>query len=103
MSGAICRVGDLVTGTCQASAPGHPRAFTGHWVVGSPKVTANGIGVIRTGDTGITDCGHTIIATVGSTLVSSDGIGVVRVGDPVGIVQGGFGTAITGANNTTSG
>ena len=101
MSGAICRVGDLVTGTCNAHAI--PRAFTGQWVVGSPTVTANGIGVIRTGDTGITDCGHTIQATVGSILVSSNGIGVVRVGDPVIIVQGGFGITTTGANNTTSG
>lgn len=102
MSTGVCVVGDLVVGTCTANADGHPRSFTGTWIVGSSLVNANGIGVIRTGDIGITDCGHTIQAIVGSSLVTSDGISVVRVGDPVIVLEGGSGIAVTGAPNVTS-
>lgn len=97
MQQPICRVNDLITGTCTANATGHPRTFTGHWVSGSTVVTADGIGVIRVGDPGITDCGHHIVATVGSTILKADGIGVVRVGDAVIVTEGGTGVTTTGS------
>jgi uncharacterized Zn-binding protein involved in type VI secretion len=96
----ICKVGDLVTGTCQVNVPGHPRQFVGTWTTGSSNLTTGQIGVITVGDIGVTDCGHTFVAAAGSSQVSNNGIGVVRVGDPVTVVGGGYGVAATGADNT---
>jgi hypothetical protein len=103
MANAVCRTGDITQGTCLAIAFGHPRQFTGIWMGGSSGVTADGIGVIKTDDVGITDCGHHFIAAVGSDTVQSDGLGVVRVGDPVIVLEGGYGVAVTGADTVTSG
>lgn len=97
----VCRIGDSVTGTCRAAVVGHPRTFTGTWSTGSSVVQANGIGVVRVGDTGITDCGHTIQATVGSSAMTADGLPVHRVGDAVIIVQGGSGVSSTGSPTVT--
>jgi hypothetical protein len=94
---AICRVGDHCTGTCTVATTGHPRAFTGTWQTGSTVCSADGIGIVRVGDTGITDCGHTIHASGGSTIGTADGIAIHRVGDPVTIVGGGTGTSTTGS------
>lgn len=102
MFSGICRVGDIVIGRCRASASGHPRDFTGTWTTGAADVTANGLGTIRVGDIGITDCNHTFQAVAGSTEVTADGLGVVRVGDPVIVIQGGEGIAISGSSDVTS-
>jgi len=98
----ICRVTDQVTGVCEADAPGHPRAFVGTWNTGSIDCTANGLGLIRQGDTGTTDCGHPFIANGGSIDVVSNGLLIQRVGDPVTLPLGGYGNSITGSPDVTS-
>ncbi len=97
MTKGICRVGDTVTGTCQASASGHPRTFTGTWTTGSGVVTSEGKGVIRQNDTGMTDCGHVFKANGGSSAYSADGLKLQMVGDPVTVVLGGTGVSVTGS------
>lgn len=94
---AICRIGDTCTGTCQVPGGGHPRSFTATWTTGSTTAFAEGIGVVRVGDTGLTDCGHTIQATVGSSVATNNGIRIHRVGDAVVVVGGGFGASTTGS------
>lgn len=97
--GGICRVGDSISGVCQANAPGHPRNFIGTWITGSSKIKNGTQGIIRTGDTGLTDCNHHIVAVGGSTNFSCESLSLQRVGDPVTIVEGGYGTSISGSNN----
>lgn len=98
----VCRVGDAVTGICQASAPGHPRNFSGVWTEGSDIITADDIGVVRIGDCGITDCGHVFMAVEGSDVITADDIGVVREGDVVLVLQGGTGVAAEGSDTVTA-
>lgn len=102
MAQPICRVGDVVVGRCEANAPGHPRDFVGTWSVGSDKSTCDGIGVIRVGDIGHTDCDHTFIAVDGSDITQEDGVGIVRVGDVVHVIEGGVGVATTGSDTGTT-
>lgn len=97
MAGGICRVGDTVTGTCSAPVSGHPRAFTGTWQTGSSVVTCDGLGVVRTGDTGLTNCGHPFIAVGNTGGLSGDGLGIQTIGDSVTLPLGGTGTSITGS------
>jgi uncharacterized Zn-binding protein involved in type VI secretion len=100
MFNAVCRIGDIVTGTCNNHT--HPRSYTGTWDAGSTDVYANGISLIRKGDTGTTDCGHTFVADGGSTAVDSDGLQLQRVGDTVTVIGGGDGISITGSLDVTS-
>lgn len=102
MGQPLARIGDIVTGYC--NGPGHPsgREFVGTWSTGSSVVTADGIGVVRVGDVGTTDCGHTFVAITGSPLSNVDDISVHRVGDVVATEGGGVGTTVTGSNVTTS-
>lgn len=93
----ICRIGDQCTGTCQVSAPGHPRTFTATWQTGSSDMFDGIIPLVRVGDTGITDCGHTVQATGGSSVTKNNGIPVHRVTDAVIVLGGGFGVSITGS------
>ncbi len=92
---AVCRIGDTCTGTCTA----HSRTFIGTWQTGSDILTADGIGVVRVGDTGITDCPvpHTCIATGGSDTTTVSGTGVHRVSDGVTLDTGGTGVSISGS------
>lgn len=94
----LCRIGDSITGTCNASATGHPRTFMGTWTTGSTTVFADGIGVVRVGDTGITDCSHPIVANTGSAISTADGLAIVRVGDAVSLPLGGSGNTTTGSS-----
>lgn len=96
----ICRIGDTVTGTCNANAPGHPRTFTGTWQTGSTVVKIDGLGVVRVGDSGTTDCNHNFTATTGSTVADDNGIKLHRVGDTVTVTEGGSGTSQTGSPST---
>jgi uncharacterized Zn-binding protein involved in type VI secretion len=90
----LVQIGDLAQGICNAHpAPVH---FTASFATGSETVSCDGIGLVRVGDTGPTDCGHTIIAIAGSEIIKADGIELVRVGDPVAVVEGGDGVIITG-------
>lgn len=100
MPNPVCRVGDQVIGTCFAHE--NPVAFVGVWAGGSNVVTADGLGVVRVGDTGTTNCGHTIMATSGSAPVTADGIPVVRVGDTVIVTQGGTGIIVAGSTFVVS-
>lgn len=102
MTAKVCRIGDAITGTCQANATGHPRTFTGVWKVGSNVIMADGIGVVRVGDTGLTDCNHTILAVAGSSIVDDRGAFLVRVGDAISIVEGGYGVTTTGSPSIDS-
>lgn len=102
MQKGVCRVGDQITGVCNASVHNGSRNFVGTWTTGSSVVSSEGLGVVRVGDLGITDCGHTIRAIQGSSIVTADGIGVVRVGDQVEVIEGGYGTTTTGSGLITS-
>jgi uncharacterized Zn-binding protein involved in type VI secretion len=103
MVGDICRTNDIVVGRCEASAVGHPRDFVGTWTSGSNDVLSNHLSVVRVGDFGTTDCGHTLQATVGSDTVTVNNIPVVRIGDVVMVVEGGVGVTTTGSGNSISG
>lgn len=89
-------------GVCEASAPGHPRDFVGAWATGSDTVTADGLGVVRVGDIGHTDCDHTFIAVEGSDTCQADGLGLHRVNDVVQVLEGGVGVSVTGSDTIVS-
>lgn len=98
----VARVGDVVVGYC--NGPGHAanRDFTGTWLTGSPVVTADGLPVVRVGDTGITDCGHMFYAVTGVEIATSDGLLVHTIGC-VCITEGdGVGTTVTGSDIVTT-
>jgi hypothetical protein len=99
----VCRVGDSITGVCQANVPGHPRPFTGIWTNSSSTVTCNNIAIIRVGDTGITDCGHHIVASSGSGTINADSLTIHRVGDSVIINEGGYGNSVSGSSTISGG
>ena len=98
----VCRVGDEVIGTCNGS--GHPagRPFIGCWSTGSDVLTADGLGVVLLGDSGVTDCGHIFTASSASSIASVSGVGVHRVGDQVLTEGGGVGHSVSGSASTTS-
>lgn len=103
----VCRVGDHATGTCRAiDGIDHPRQFLGTWVQGSGNVTADGIDVIREGDTGITDCNppHHMVATGHGGEGQANGKYLHRVGDAVVITDpgGGEGVSTTGSGFVSS-
>lgn len=102
MGSAVCRVGDIVQGTCRASVSGHPREFTGVWLTGSDTCTADGLGVVRVGDIGVTDCDHHFSAVSGSDVGIADGVGIHRVGDAVSIAEGGEGVSVSGSDTFIS-
>ena len=95
----IVRVGDQISGTCNAHNP--PRSVTGVWENGSPNSTDQGRAMIRVGDTGTASCGHSFFAVSGSSVMFSEGLAVMRVSDPVNI-QGGSGVCVTGSNTDTA-
>lgn len=96
MANEVCTVGDLVVGTCQAKAPGHPRSFIGTWMTGSATQTVDGKEVVREGDIGVTDCGHTLQAVSSSSTGSSLEENLHRVGDVAIVLEGGIGVSVTG-------
>ena len=102
MAQSVVRIGDTAVGYC--SGPGHPpnRAFTGVWTAGSSTVLADGIGVVRAGDHGVTDCSHTMIASNGSSISTADGLAVHRVGDVLIIAENGVGVSTSGSPTVTS-
>lgn len=102
MSNELCTVGDLVVGRCEAKAPGHPRSFIGTWMTGSPTQTINGSDVVREGDIGVTDCGHTLQAVSSSSTGSSLEENLHRVGDIAIVLEGGVGVSVTGQPNNTA-
>lgn len=103
MANNVCRVGDIVTGFCSAGGHGSNRPFTGHWTTSfSTILSADGIQVILTGDQGITDCGHTFVASTGSNVVTVGGLALHRVGDEVVVIGGGYGHSVTGTPEVTS-
>ena len=96
MANEVCTVGDLVVGTCQAKAPGHPRSFIGTWMTGSATLTIDGKEVVREGDIGVTDCGHTLQAVSSSSTGSSLEENLHRAGDVAIVLEGGIGVSVTG-------
>jgi hypothetical protein len=99
---AVARIGDEVTGICNAHESSV--SFTGQWETGSPTVTADGIAVVRLGDTGLASCGHHFHATTASSVMTADGIAVHRVDDLIEILDagGGSGSSTTGSPNVFS-
>lgn len=87
---AIMRVGDIVEGTCYAHDS--PRPFTGVFTNGSGIGTADGLAIIRVGDTGDTDCGHHFRAVTGASNSTCDGIPIHRVGDTGVVIEDERGT-----------
>ena len=95
----VARVGDTVVGYCRGDGHTTDREFVGVWTTGSSTVFAdNIIEVVRIGDIGITDCGHTFVAATGAETVFADNIGVHRVGDTVITEGGGVGVSTTGSD-----
>lgn len=92
---------DTVNGLC--SGPGHAAnlPFVGNFTSGSSTTTNNGLGVVRVGDTGVTNCGsgHHIKATTGSPINTADGLAIHRVGDIGIVVEGGTYTAASSGGN----
>lgn len=101
MARSVARTGDTVTGLCRGSGHVVNRPFTGTWGAGSSVVKANNIGVIRVGDTGTTDCGHTFTATGGSSVATADGRQIHGVGNSVTTEGGGTGSTTTGSPTVT--
>lgn len=97
----ICRVGDKIEGTCNASGGDHPRSCTGIWETGSEIGMVDGIPIVRVGDTGTTDCGHPFVAITGSLVAECDGRYIVCIGDLVDI-SGGSGVTVTGSDTASS-
>jgi hypothetical protein len=98
---SVCRTGDIVTGVCLNHDD--PQPFTGVWGSGSLNVIANGIGIIREGDTGNTNCGHIFVANGSSSDdVTANGLSLQRIGDTVTVIGGGNGTSITGSPDVNS-
>ena len=99
----VARTNDAVSGVC--SAPGHisNKSFTGVWSSTHGVVTADGLGIILTGDTGHATCGHTFRAVTGSSNSIALGLEMHRQGDAIDIVEGsGSGTTVTGSLVVTS-
>lgn len=101
---AVARVGDTVVGICRHSSHnGIDYPFSaGRWTQGSSIVTANGIGIVRQGDSGITECNHTFVAQTTSTAVGTESLPLHRVGDSVTSGFGTTGTTTTGSPTVTS-
>ena len=99
MTAHVCRVGDVVVGVCEGPGSDHPRDFTGVWCTGSDTAILDGQGVVRVGDTGTTDCGHTFQAVTGSEVGTADGQPVHRVGDLAYVLEGGVGVSVTGSES----
>lgn len=102
MGPAVARVGDTFVGYC--NGPGHiaNRECVGVWNTGSPTTSADGSPVVRNGDTGVTDCGHVVIAVSNSAIASADGVGLHRVGDTGLTEGGGVVVTVTGSPTTFS-
>ena len=111
----VARVTDRVEGWCKdhyetsTDADGNStttqvdRWFIGYWQHGSSDVDADGLKIIRIGDTSVADCGHTFTAVGDSKVSDEDGKGIHRVGDGVVIGSGGgTGTTVTGSPNVFS-
>jgi uncharacterized Zn-binding protein involved in type VI secretion len=96
----VCRTGDSFAGTCYAHT--NPTPFTGTWVLGSPILTANGLSIIRVGDTAPTSCGHTARAIAGSIHTVGGGLALHRQGDAIDVIQGGTGTSTSGSSVITA-
>lgn len=94
---AVARIGDTVVGYCNGPNHKKNKEFTGVWITGSETVFADHLGVVRLNDTGVTDCGHTFIATSAAQNVNADNLGVHRVGDTVLTEGGGVGVTVTGS------
>lgn len=94
----VARIGDTVVGYC--NGPNHEanREFVGVWCTGSDDVFADHIGVVRVGDTGVTDCDHVFFAATGAETVFANTIGVHRVGDTVITEGDGVGVSVTGSD-----
>lgn len=103
MSTPVARVGDVVVGYCNGQGHTPNREFTGVWVTGSDTLTTSGVGVVRVGDTGVTDCGHTFQAATGSDVATDTGQPLHRVGDLVIVEGSGVGVTVTGDDVLTSG
>ena len=91
---AIVRVGDQITGTCNAH--NHPINVTGVWTQGSGISDTEGKAMIRVSDIGEASCGHTFFGVSGSSVFFSEDKAIMRVGDPVNI-QGGNGICVSGS------
>ena len=100
MTQSIARVGDSAEGICRAHE--YPRYFTGIITEGSSRCTADGLGLARVRDSGVTDCGHTFVIIQGSSTSTADGIGLARTGDPVQVIQGGEGVITGGSSVCTT-
>ena len=98
----VCRTGDTFSGTCTATSHSHPTPFTGIWGPYPSVVTADGISIVRVGDTAPTSCGHTAQAAAGSISTIGDGLAIHRVGDAIIVLEGGSGTSTSGSTFITA-
>jgi uncharacterized Zn-binding protein involved in type VI secretion len=99
----IARTGDIVIGYCNGQGHDARREFVGVWNNGSDRASLDGADIVRQGDTGQTDCGHTFLAAEGSAELSADGMPVHRVGDTVIVIEGGVGVTQSGSPDGSAG
>lgn len=100
---AICRLGDMASGTCLNH--GSAQAWTGPLDSVSGGFTVNGIEAAVLDDEGLASCGHRFKVSTGSSVCTGiTGKQVARVGDSVLMVIPGTGggTLTTGSPNVSS-
>lgn len=95
----VTRLGDSAAGICHAHTGGDV-AWTGVFTTCSGVLKADGLGLVRVGDTGPTSCGHTFRAISGSSVIVDrlSGKALVREGDPVEVIEGGSGVVTSGSS-----
>lgn len=100
----VTRLGDSAAGTCWAPNHDSPVSWTGVFTTCSGNLKADGIGLVRVGDTGPTSCGHTFRAISGSSVILDrvSGKALVREGDAVEVIEGGNGVVTSGSNYVRS-
>lgn len=99
----IARINDIVVGYCNGSGHQPGREFVGVWITSSDNESAESQGIIRVGDIGTTDCGHTFVAATGSDQAFSEGKALHRIDDIVLTEGDGIGVTLSGSDNTTAG
>lgn len=73
----VCRLNDIALGIC----PCHSIPVVVTIVMASPTCLANGLGIARMGDIGMSSCGHTANIMTTNPLVMNNGLGTARITD----------------------
>lgn len=74
----VCRLNDIALGSCPCHA-GVPVVVT--VIMASPTCLANGLGVAKMNDIGMSSCGHVATIVMGNPTVLTNGLPTARVTD----------------------